>query len=193
MGNPKGFTLVEIVVIIALLGIIAAIATPTFREARNNNHIKTATFTLGTAMSYARNEAITRGTSVTICRSANPNATDSPTGTIAPSCSTAAGTGWETGYIVFVDTAGDGIRNAGEELLRVFPPSRGNIVIQGVTSSTPTAAPLNSMTYPPTGFGRDMGGTITAGLPGAGGVDTSKTHFDITIDRNGRFTTSGPK
>ncbi|TWI71809.1 type IV fimbrial biogenesis protein FimT [Desulfobotulus alkaliphilus] len=189
MGNQKAFTLIEVVIIMALIGIIAAIATPTFREVRENNQKKTAAFTLGTALSYARNEAVTRGVTVTICRSANPNAPN-VAATPAPACSKEKGEGWETGYIVFVDSNDSGTlgsRDAGQELLRVFPPARGGIAMPG------TGNAADRIIYNPTGFSRNAAGKITVGSDSGSGVKTSKTHYEVDIAANGRFSTKGPK
>ena len=57
-------------------------------------------------ISYARNEAATRSTRVTICVASD--------GAV---CAT-SGTAWDQGRIVFVDIDGDGIRDAGEAILR---------------------------------------------------------------------------
>jgi type IV fimbrial biogenesis protein FimT len=185
--NTRGFTLIEVIVIMGLIAIIAAIATPTFRELRENNQKKTAAFTLGTALNYARNEAITRGVSVTLCRSANPNATDSLTAPVAPVCSTAAGTGWETGFIAFLDSNGNGTRDVNEILIRVFPPPRGNLLIRGGP---------NNIRYLPTGMATGVTAatfTIGASNTAGTGVDTSQTHFALALAANGTFNTQGPK
>lgn len=187
MNNTKGFTLIEVIVIMALIAIIVSIATPTFREVRGNNQKKTAVFTLGTALSYARNEAITRGTPITLCRSANPNATDSSVAPVAPTCSTTAGKGWETGYIVFVDTSRNGIRDAGEALVRSFSGPKGNLLILGGP---------NNIRYLPTGMTTGTpAGTFTIGSPNNDdtAVDTNQIHYAIALTANGSFTIQGPK
>lgn len=62
----RGFTTVELMVAVGILAILAAVAAPSLMAMVANQRVKTATFDLYSAMSYARSEAIKRSAVVTI-------------------------------------------------------------------------------------------------------------------------------
>lgn len=61
-----GFTLVELMVTIAVLATLATIATPMFGDLIQKNRIDAAGAELTHLLQYARSEAITRGNAVTV-------------------------------------------------------------------------------------------------------------------------------
>lgn len=61
-----GFTLVELMVTIAVLAILASIATPMFGSLIQKNKLDAASGELTHLLQYARTEAVTRGVSVTV-------------------------------------------------------------------------------------------------------------------------------
>lgn len=87
-----GFTLIELMVTIAVLAIVVTIAAPSFTTMINGNRSVALGEELATAFNYARSEAVKRGGRISICASSD-----------GASC-TAANT-WTQGWIVFTDTA----------------------------------------------------------------------------------------
>ncbi|MFZ2209111.1 MAG: GspH/FimT family pseudopilin [Porticoccaceae bacterium] len=108
----SGFTLIELMVTIALLAILIAAVAPSFRGLLLDNQAATQANALVGSLMLARSEAIKRNVPVVVCRS--------NTGT------TCAGAEWEAGWLVWPDTDrdgvldaddGDGIPEAGEEMI----------------------------------------------------------------------------
>lgn len=64
--SARGFTLLELIVVTAIMGIIMAIGTPALRDLLANQRIKSASFNLVVSSMFARSEAVKRGTAVTI-------------------------------------------------------------------------------------------------------------------------------
>ncbi len=62
----SGFTLVELLITIAIVAILASLATPSYREFVAGQRIKTASFDIMSALTLARSEAIKRAAQVTV-------------------------------------------------------------------------------------------------------------------------------
>jgi type IV fimbrial biogenesis protein FimT len=90
----RRFTMLELVIVMAIVAILATIAMPGFQYVTSSNRVSTEVNGLLGDMQYARNEALKEGQPITVCPSANPT---SPT----PSCS--GSTAWQSGWIVFPD------------------------------------------------------------------------------------------
>lgn len=84
--TDQGFTLIELMVTVAVMGILLMIAVPSFKEAVLGSKLGSYANSLVASAHLARSEAIKRGAAVTLCVSS--------TGT---GCGTG---GWEQGWIV---------------------------------------------------------------------------------------------
>lgn len=109
MKTNKGFTLIELMVTLAVAAIILTVAVPSFRSIVQNNRLITQANELITGINLARSEAIKRGQSISIC-AANAALTG---------CSNTA-TAWNVGWIIFIDSDGGADFDAGETILRVW-------------------------------------------------------------------------
>ena len=110
MKNIKhsGFTLLELMVLIAIIGIVTAIGVPSYRSMMMTNELVETVNELRLSMKLARSEAVTRSQATIVCSS-----------TDGSSCSLADGN-WASGWIVGIDLNGNGqINEANGELLWV--------------------------------------------------------------------------
>ncbi|MBL8473333.1 MAG: GspH/FimT family pseudopilin [Rhodocyclaceae bacterium] len=69
--RSRGFTLVELMATLVVAGILVTMAVPALSNLLNNQRVKTASFDLYTALTYARSEAVKRNTDVKVA----PNGT----------------------------------------------------------------------------------------------------------------------
>ena len=92
-AKKRGFTLIELVVTLAVAGILLGIAIPNFQLFVMNNRMASQANDLITALSMARSEAVKRAANVMVC-----------SGTVCPGA-----VSWTQGWIV-ADAAGNPIR-----------------------------------------------------------------------------------
>lgn len=64
--KPAGFTLLELLITITIIGVLASLAAPSFRSLIMGQRIKTASFDLITNLTLARSEAIKQNGNVTM-------------------------------------------------------------------------------------------------------------------------------
>lgn len=103
-----GFTLVELMVTLAVLAIVLVIGVPGLQALVNGNRLAASANEAIASLQTARMEAIRRNRRVVVCTSTSTNAGDSA------SCATAGIDGW----ITFVDSDRSNSFSAGDTLLR---------------------------------------------------------------------------
>lgn len=65
-NTQRGFTIIELMVVVAVLAIVATVAVPSFQQIIENNRLATEANRLFSAMSYARSEAVRVGDDVSM-------------------------------------------------------------------------------------------------------------------------------
>jgi type IV fimbrial biogenesis protein FimT len=115
----SGFSLIELMAVIAIVGIAAAIGMPSMVGVINRTRLESELSSLEESLNLGRSEAVKRGVPVSVCPS-----TDGAT------CST--GTNWSSGWIVLLNSS----------------PTQVLQKVAALSSDTLTSIPSGSTNYP---------------------------------------------
>lgn len=134
----EGFSLIELLVVMAILSILLAVSLPNFRDMIESNSSNSQAKLFLTTLNLARSEAIKRGSNVAICASDDGADCDEDS--------------WEEGWIVFFDANGDangltGSVDANDTLIRVFD----SVGSSNVTTFTADLFEYNNLGFSATG------------------------------------------
>ena len=124
MKTCKGFTLIELMIIVVVIAIVMSVGLPQVSVFLKSTSLVANTNDLVAGLHAARGSAIKVGSRVTICKSTNA-------GSAAPTCTNdAANKGWEDGWFVFEE--GTNIGNVvGEYTAADGPVLRRNTGAEG--------------------------------------------------------------
>lgn len=106
MPSSRGFSLIELMIAIALIAIMAGIGIPAYQNMVLNNRIATTTNNLLGFLQMARSEAVTQRRTITVCPSSNMTSCD-------------ASAAWHGGMIML----------EGANLLRTLPAAAQGVEI----------------------------------------------------------------
>ncbi len=122
----SGFTLVELMVTLAVAAIVVAIVVPNFENAVNNNRLYTNSNDFLAVLALARSEAVKQRAAVTLCVSSNGS-----------SCNVSTNN-WEQGWLVFTDANANGSLDAGTDTILRIGNGLGSTVTMTVVGSATT-------------------------------------------------------
>jgi len=119
--TQKGFTLLELLITVVIAGILLTVGIPALTSSVERNRVVAEMRETNNNLAYARSEAVSSNTYVTVCARASNDA---------------CGTNWNNGLLVFNDNStggrGDGVRSAGEPILRVYDGSNKKNILTAV-------------------------------------------------------------
>lgn len=140
IGQPsinRGFTLIELMVVIVIAAILLAIAVPSFDNLIKRNNVDSLQSKLSSALATARTEAASRNKIITICRSSNET-----------NCTVGI---WSDGWVIFEDNDGDGTVDAGDILIDVY---------RNTSRYTVASSGANRISFNSQGFALAGGNTV---------------------------------
>lgn len=152
----RGFTLLEALVVLALLAVLLSLAAPSLQGLRQKHQMQSQAEQLQASLLLARSEALRRQQRVTLCVRESSAAA-------GPDCGS-AGT-WAQGWVMFVDGNDNGRREAAETVLQLHDALPGFLKLQG------NALVERYISYGPQGRSQTTTGAFQAGtltLCGAG-------------------------
>lgn len=118
--RSKGFTLVELMITVAVVAILAAIAFPSFQQVLRSNRVASANNEVMGLVALARSEAIRNKRGGGVCGSSNGTSCDGD---------------WGKGMLAWSDTDPDGALGTGETVLR-FVTTNPAITATGPSASS---------------------------------------------------------
>lgn len=128
-----GFTIIEMIITVALLAVMVAVGVPGFGSLFQNNKLTEASNRFLSSITFARSEAINRNDSVTMCLLNDDGDNCDSDGR------------WEDGWMIWVDTNSSNTFNVGEEIA-VEAPLPDNYTLRADNNNF-----TNSITFSPAG------------------------------------------
>jgi len=122
--RAAGFTLVELMVTIAVAAIVVAVGVPSFLRTLARHTIASQAEELQDAVRMGRNEAMKRSGPVVLCRTEESN----------PSHCAGSGGSWQT-WVLFTDVARSGSFAAGDAVLRQRQDASRRTTVTGDAAS----------------------------------------------------------
>lgn len=149
--SARGFTLIELMVTVAVMAILAGLAVPSFQGLLRSSRLAGESNDILAALSLARSESVRRNQRVVFCRAPVVG------GVIADNsaCITGDTASRWAGWMVFLDSNANGARDAANEpLLRSGVFSRDTLI---TVASTNLQGGGNRLVFRPDGIARDAG------------------------------------
>ena len=147
-----GFTLIEMMVVVAVTAALLMLAAPAFTDLIKDNKLLSEVYALRATLNNARSEALAQRTPVIICSS-----TDGEICAIGEFA-----VDWQEGYIAFVDADGDGVVDDpndpdGDQVFIAKVMDSPSLDIKYIDSG---GTPINRLRFSSRGYAMDSNGTF---------------------------------
>lgn len=140
MKKIAGFTLIELMITLLVLGVVAGMAAPSMLTMMKNNKQTTRINQLAGLVNYARSEAVNQSTVVSACASDN-----------ATSCNTDK---WEMGGLIFLGDASTVTTPSTANILKVIEPQASGSTLRRSSDRDPQPAAFSDRYLRYDGTGR---------------------------------------
>lgn len=139
--RTRGFTIIELLTVVAVMSVLMMVAAPNFTEFQRNSALTSTTNTLVASLNAARSEAMKRGAYAMVVP-ADPGRSD-----------------WNQGWVVFVDKDLSMTLTGGDEVVmeQAAPPAYMQVAGSGTASG---ATPY--VLYNGSGYSRERSGAFAA-------------------------------
>jgi type IV fimbrial biogenesis protein FimT len=165
MKKASGFSLIELMVVIAIAAVLAALAVPSFQGMVASSNLTSTTNDLVATFARARSDAIRRGKRVTVCMSSD-----------GATCTTSGA--WTQGWIMFNDG------NHAAAGATVESSTDITIVSGALTNNIVVVAKANSMPY--VSYSSDGQAKLMNGGSGAGTIRVCSVSTALANDARAR-------
>lgn len=156
IDNQPGFSLIELMVTLAIASILMMVAIPSFNESVKSSRLSTSINGLAASLNLARSESIKRNLPVTVRKS---------------------GAEWESGWNIFTDNTGTaGVKDGTDVLIRSYDGVPGGYTLR--------ATYTNFVTYQASGI--SSSGSFVLCENGSNSVPAANTSKVININSVGR-------
>lgn len=179
LSKSIGFTLIELMVTVAIATILMLVAIPSLTTFRRNAELTSATNTLVASINAARGEAMKRGVSAMVVPTNN-------------------GTAWTAGWVVFADLNSDRSYNAATDpLVSTQAPLSSNLSVVASDGSVAAGpAPLPAIIFDASGYSKDRVGGFGSFTLSVSRVDAASDFSQvrrIIVASTGRLRVCTPK
>jgi len=149
--SQTGFTLIELIVVMAVAAILLGVGVPSFTSAIKNSRQSSSYQSVVGALFLARSEAVKRAAAISVCSRKN-------------SAECGGAYDWKDGWIVFSEIDGPGTEigriDGGETVIALFEEVENDIAVDGLLRGETSPAPQHFIQYNPLGASNWTGGTI---------------------------------
>jgi type IV fimbrial biogenesis protein FimT len=166
----KGFTLVELMVVVAIAALLMLVAGPSFLAFQRDSDLSSLASDLTASLNMARSESMKRARHVTVTpREAH----------------------WFSGWRVFVDLNRNGVLDAGELVLsEMVPPPRGDYSFTGTEVAAAADGPY--IMFDGSGYSRTRSGGFASATITMRDVSSSASR-KVKVANTGRVRSCKPK